>query len=29
MEGWIAVGLIAGFVGVIFLLNAVEFGRLD
>ncbi len=29
MEGWIAVSLIGGFVLVIFLLNATEFGRLD
>ena len=29
MEGWIAVGAIAIFLGVIFLLNITEFGRPD
>jgi hypothetical protein len=29
MEGWIAVGLIALFLGVILLLNVIEFGRPD
>ena len=29
MEGWIAVGLIALFLGVILVLNVVEFGRPD
>ena len=29
MEGWIAVGAFAIFIGVIFLLNTIEFGRLD
>ena len=29
MEGWIAVGAIAVFLGVIVLLNIIEFGRPD
>lgn len=29
MEGWIAAGLVAGFVVVILLLNTIEFGRPD
>ena len=29
MEGWIAVGAIAIFVGAILLLNVIEFGRPD
>lgn len=29
MEGWIAAGLIAGFIVVILLLNVIEFGRPD
>lgn len=29
MEGWIAVGAFAAFVGVLFILNWIEFGRPD
>jgi len=29
MEGWIAAGAVAVFLGVIFLLNITEFGRPD
>lgn len=28
-EGWIAVGVIAAFLVAIFVLNAIEFGRVD
>jgi hypothetical protein len=28
-EGWIAVALIVAFIVVIFVLNAIEFGRVD
>jgi hypothetical protein len=28
-EGWIAVGVVAAFLIAIFVLNAIEFGRVD